>query len=175
MTRTTNQPPPATNPRDSFDEQERPGEDGRPGDNDQRREKLSAVRDEQDNERNDSRDNRDKRRDGTGRDERFDETRDRDQRGDRGERAEQDSRREQQPAVPAGMDLFAPVLDAWKQVFTSWSELTEAMLKVQQDAFASMIGGAKDIRLSDHRKGELVSSGSRTTASTPERIEHDRR
>ncbi len=176
MTRTTNQPPTATNARGSYDEQDRQGEDGRLGDNDERRENLSAVRDEQDNERNDSRDNRDERRDVYGRDERFGEDR---ERRDRGEYAEQDARPEQQQAPAAGMDVIAPVLEAWKQVFTSWSELAEAMLKVQQDAFASMIGGAnayaKDIRLGDHRKGELAYSGSRTTASTPDRIEHDRR
>jgi hypothetical protein len=76
------------------------------------------------------------------------------------------------------------VLEAWKQVFKSWSELAETMVKAQQDAFASMIGAAnttaKNISVGDRRNGELAFSGSRTTASrttasTPDRIEHDRR
>jgi hypothetical protein len=37
------------------------------------------------------------------------------------------------------MDAFAPVLEAWTQVFKSWSELAETMVKAQQDAFAGMI------------------------------------
>ena len=78
------------------------------------------------------------------------------------------------------MDTFAPVLEAWKQVFTSWAQLTETMVKVQQDAFASMISGAnaqaKDLNLGENRNSERAfSSGSRTTASTPERIDRDRR
>ena len=96
-----------------------------------------------------------------------------------GEDAEQGSRREQPPALSAGLDAFAPVLEAWKQIFTSWSELAQAMVKVQQDAFASMISAAnttaKDVNVGDRRNGELAFSGSRTTASTPDRIEHDRR
>ena len=138
------------------------------------------MRDEQDDERNNSRDDRDERGNFNGRDDReFGESRDRDERRDSGEYAEQDSRREQGPALSAGLDTFAPVLEAWKQVFKSWSELTETMVKVQQDAFASMISGAnthaKDINLGENRDGELAFSGSRTTASTPDRIERDRR
>jgi hypothetical protein len=71
------------------------------------------------------------------------------------------------------------VLEAWKQIFTSWSELAQAMVKAQQDAFASMISAAnttaKDVNIGDRRNGELAFSGSRTTASTPDRIERDRR
>ena len=77
------------------------------------------------------------------------------------------------------MDAFAPVLEAWTQVFKSWSELTETMVKVQQDAFASMISGAsaqaKDFNLGQNGSAQRAFSGSRTTASTPDRIEHDRR
>jgi hypothetical protein len=56
------------------------------------------------------------------------------------------------------------------------------MVKAQQDVFASMIGAANttakditNIKVGDRRTGELAFSGSRTTASTPDRIEHDRR
>jgi hypothetical protein len=205
MARTTDQPStanrrntataqPASSLSDSFDEQDRRGGDGQLGDNAERRENLTAVRDEQDNNRNDSRDdsrgNRDDRGNRNGRD-------DPDNRGDRGfgenrderkqhdgEDAEQGSRREQQPALSmpapsAGLDAFAPVLEAWKQIFTSWSELAQAMVKAQQDAFASMISAAnttaKDVNIGDRRNGELAFSGSRTTASTPDRIERDRR
>jgi hypothetical protein len=195
MARTTNQPSTATrrntaktradtNERGSFDEQDQRGEDNQLGDNDERRENLNAVRHEQDEERNNSRDDRDERDE---RDERgnfngreFGECRDRDERRDSGEYAEQDSRREQGPALTPGLDSFAPVLEAWKQVFKSWSELTETMVKVQQDAFASMISGAnahaKDLNLGDNRNSERAfSSGSRATAATPERIDRDRR
>ena len=66
MARTTDQPSTAnrrntataqldTNLSDSFDEQDRQGGDGQIGDNAERRENLTAVRDERDNERNDSR------------------------------------------------------------------------------------------------------------------------
>jgi len=34
---------------------------------------------------------------------------------------EQGSQREQ-PPISTGLDAFAPVLEAWKQVFTSWSQ-----------------------------------------------------
>jgi hypothetical protein len=188
MARTTNQPSTATrrntaktraetNGRGSLDEQDQRGKDGQLGDNDERRENLTAVRDEQDDERNDSRDDRDERE--NRRDDReFGENRDRDDRRDSGEYAEQGSRRAQRPALSAGLDTFAPVLEAWQQVFKSWSELAETMVKVQQDAFASMISAgnahAKDISLGDQRSGELAFSGSRATASTPDRIERDR-
>ena len=130
-------------------------------------------------DRDDSRENRDERENFDGRDDReFGESRDERKQHD-GEYTEQGSRREQPPALSAGTDAFAPVLEAWKQVFKSWSELAETMVKAQQDAFASMIGAAnttaKDINLGDRRDGEPAFSGSRTTASTPDRIEHDRR
>jgi hypothetical protein len=51
-------------------------------------------------------------------------------------------------------------------------------VKVQRDAFASMGAAnttAKDITVGEKRSGEDAFSGSRTTASTPDRIEHDRR
>jgi hypothetical protein len=190
MARTTNQPStatrrnaaktqPETNGRGSLDEQDRRGEDSQLDDNDERRENLTAVRDEQDDDRNNSRDNRDERGNFNGRDDRkFGESRVRDESRDSGEYAEQDSRPEQGPALSAGLDTFAPVLEAWKQVFKSWSELTETMVKVQQDAFASMISGAnthaKDLNLGENRNGERAFSGSRTTASTPDRIKRDR-
>lgn len=191
MARTTNQPStatrrntaktqPETNGRGPLNEQDRRGEDSQLGDNDERRENLTAVRDEHDNERSNSRDDRDERGNFNGRDDReFGESRDRDERRDSGEYAEQDSRPDQGPALSAGMDTFAPVLEAWKQVIKSWSELTETMVRVQQDAFASMISGAnthaKDLNLGENRNGELAFSGSRATASTPDRIEPDRR
>jgi hypothetical protein len=77
------------------------------------------------------------------------------------------------------MDAFAPMLEAWKQVFKSWSELTETMVKVQQDAFASMVSGAnahtKDLNLGENRNGERAFSGPPILASTPESIDRDRR
>ena len=198
MARTTDQPStanrrntataqPATSLSDSFDEQDRPGGDGQLGDNGERRESLTAVRDEQDNNRNDSRNDPRDRDDKLGNLNRGDDRgvgENRDERTPRVGDAEQGSRREQQPALSmpapsAGLDAFAPVLEAWQQIFTSWSELAQAMVKVQQEAFASMIGAAnttaKDINVGDRRNGELAFSGSRTTASTPDRIEHDRR
>ena len=178
MARTTNQPS-TTTQRNTAETRT---ETGPLDDNDERRENLTAVRDEQDDERNDSRDNRDERENANfnRRDEReFGENRDRDERRDSGEYAEQDSRREQRPALSAGSDAFAPVLEAWKQVFKSWSELTETMVKVQQDAFTSMISGAnthaKNLNLGENRNGERAFPGSLTTASTPDRIERDRR
>jgi len=196
MARTTNRPSTATRPNaataspdinvsGSFDEQDQRGEGSRLGDNTERRENLTSVRDEPDNERGDFRDNRDDSRENrddsrenrNGRDDRpFGENRD--------ERTPRDghtegSRREQSPTLSAGMDAFAPVLEAWKQVFTSWSQLAETMVKAQQDAFAGMISAAnttaKNINVDDRPDSELIFSGSRTTASTPDRIERDRR
>jgi hypothetical protein len=79
-----------------------------------------------------------------------------------GEYTERDSPK-QWPAVSAGIDTIAPVLEAWTQVLKSWSELAETMVEVQQDAFASMISAATDITLGDHHNGELAVSGSSTT------------
>jgi hypothetical protein len=161
-----------TNTPGSFDGQDQRGENGQLGDNAERRENLSSVRDEPDNDGNDYRENRDDSRESRGGRE-FGESRDK-RDGD----AEQGSRREQ-PPISAGMDAFAPVLEAWKQVFKSWSELAETMVKAQQDAFAGMISAAnttaKDINVGDRPDSELAFSGSRTTASTPDRIERDRR
>jgi hypothetical protein len=190
MARTTNRPSAAprpatataqldTNGSGSFDGQDQRGGDGRLGENGERRENLSAVRDAQDNDRGDSRENRDDERGNLNRREGREVGENRDERKQHDGYAEQGSGRAQPPALSDGLDAFAPVLEAWKQVFKSWSELAETMVKVQQDAFASMIGGAnthaKDISLGDRRNGELAFTGSRTTASTPDRIEHDRR
>jgi hypothetical protein len=183
MARTTNQPSTATrrnttktradtNGRGSFDEQDQRSEDGQLGDNDERREGL-AIRDEQDDER----ENRDLRENANDRE--LGDNRERGERRDSGEYTEQGSRREHRPEMSAGLDTFAPMLEAWKQVFKSWSELTETMVKVQQDTFASMISGAnthaKGLNLGESGNGERAFSGSRTTASTPDRIERDRR
>ena len=159
-----------TNGPDSFDAQDQRGENGQLGDNAERHENLTAVRDQPDNDRDDdSRTTPGDREFGKNRDER----KQHDGYSERG------SRREQPSTPSAGMDAFAPVLEAWTQVFKSWSELAETMVKAQQDAFASMISGAnthaKDISLGENRNGELAFSGSRTTASTPDRIERDRR
>ena len=49
------------------------------------------------------------------------------------------------------------------------------MVKVQQDAFASMISAtnvtAKDVKVGDRRIGEIAFFGQRTTASAPDPIE----
>ena len=186
MARTTDQPatatrrnnptsPSNTNGHGSLDEQ---NQDRRLDDNDERREGPNSVRDEQSTDRDNS---RDERKFGENRDRDERESTGRNQRSEAGEYNQERARREQQPATPAaGMDTFTPVLESWKQVFTSWAQLTETMVKVQQDAFASMISGAnahaKDLNLGENRNSEHVfSSGSRTTASTPERIDRDRR
>ncbi len=191
----TNQPSPATqrttattpldtNSSSSFDEQNQRGENGQGennqvGENTERRDNLTAVQDKPDNDRDDSRENRDDareyRRESRG-GRAFGESRD--ERTQHDGYTEQGSRREQ-PPISAGLDAFAPVLEAWKQVFKSWSELAETMVKAQQDAFASMISAAnttaKNIDVGDRPDSELAFSGSRTTTSTPDRIEHDRR
>jgi hypothetical protein len=173
-----------TNGTNSFDTQDQrgensQGENNQVGDNAERRENLTAVQDKPDNDRDDSRENRDDsreyRRESRGGRE-FGESRD--ERKQHDGYTEQGSRREQ-PPISAGLDAFAPVLEAWKQVFKSWSELAETMVKAQQDAFASMISAAnttaKNIDVGDRPDSELAFSGSRTTASTPDRIERDRR
>jgi hypothetical protein len=185
MARTTDRPATATRPTTataqqatnvsgSFDEQDRRSGDGQLGNNSERRENLTAVRDKPDNERDDSSENRDERANLNRRGE-PDNRHDRGFGENRDERKPHEGYAEQgswlrQPLSPsAGLDAFAPMLEAWKQVFKSWSDLAESMMKVQQDAFAGMIGAA------NATAKELVSSGSRTTASTPDRIEHDRR
>jgi len=196
----TNQPSPAsqrktattpldTNGTNSFDAQDQRdensqgqnnrGENNQVGDNAERRENLTAVQDKPDNDRDDSRENRDDsreyRRESRGGRE-FGESRD--ERTQHDGYTEQGSRREQ-PPISAGLDAFTPVLEAWKQVFKSWSELAQTMVKAQQDAFASMISAtnttAKNINVADRPDSELAFSGSRTTTSTPDRIERDRR
>ena len=185
MARTTGQPSTATrrntrttqpdsNGLGSLDEQ---NQDSRLDGDDERREGLSAVREEQNTDRDNS---SDERGFGESRDRNERESTDRNERSEGGEYNEHGARREQRPAaMAAGMDAFAPMLEAWKQVFKSWSELTETMVKVQQDAFASMISGAKahtkDLNLGENRTGERAFSGPSTTASTPERIDRDRR
>jgi hypothetical protein len=178
MARTTSQPATATrrNTRTAqpdtkrlspLDEQD---QDSRTDGDDERREGLSAVHDEQNTDRDNSSDERG-----------FGENRNRESasRNERDEYDEEGTRREQRPAtLAASMDTFTPVLEAWKQVFKSWSELTETMVKVQQDAFASMVSGAnahtKELNLGENRNGERTLSGP-PTASTPERIDRDRR
>ena len=178
MARTTSQPAtstrlntrttqPDTNRLSPLDEQD---QDSRTDGNDERREGLSAVHDEQNTDRDNSSDERG-----------FGENRNRESasRNERDEYNEEGTRGEQRPATLAvGMDTFTPMLEAWKQVFKSWSELTETMVKVQQDAFASMVSGAnahtKELNLGENRNGERALSGP-PTASTPERIDRDRR
>ncbi len=127
MARTTDRPSAAIRPNaaraqldtdgpGTFDGPDQRGERGRLGDNARRRANLTAVRDEQDNDRNEH------------------SPRDTD--------VEQRSRRDLQPTPSAGLDALAPALEAWKQVFKSWSELTETVMKAQQDAFASMLDAA---------------------------------
>ena len=172
-----------TNGTNSFDTQDQrgensQGENNQVGDNAERRENLTAVQDKPDNDRDDSRENRDDSREYRqsrgGRE--FGESRD--ERTQHDGYTEQGSRREQ-PPISAGLDAFTPVLEAWKQVFTSWSELAQTMVKAQQDAFASMISAANttatNINVGDRPDSELAFSGSRTTTSTPDRIERDRR
>ena len=175
---TATQPTTATTPLDingtgSFGAQDQRDENNQVGDTTERRESLSSVRDEQPNDGNDSREYRRESRGGR----EFGESRD--ERKQHDEHTEQGSRREQPSELSAGVDAFAPVLEAWKQVFKSWSELAETMVKAQQDAFASMISAAnttaKNINVGDRPDSELAFSGSRTTASAPDRIERDRR
>jgi hypothetical protein len=171
-----------TNGAGSFDAQDQrgensQGENNQVGDNTERRENLTAVQDKPDNDRDDSRENRDDSREYRRESRGFGESRD--ERKQHDGYTEQSSRREQPSELSAGLDTFAPVLEAWKQVFKSWSQLAETMVKAQQDAFAGMISAAnttaKNINVGDRPDSELAFSGSRTTASTPDRIERDRR
>jgi hypothetical protein len=170
--------PPDTNVPGSFDAQDPRGENGQLGDTTERRENLTAVQDQPDNDRDDPRT--------TPGDREFSKDRefgkDRDERKQRDEYTERGSWSAQPPTPSepsAGMDAFAPVLEAWKQVFTSWSQLAETMVKAQQDAFAGMISAAnttaKNINVGDRPDSELAFSVSRATASSPDRIERDRR
>ena len=150
----------ATTPLDvngtgSFGAQDQRSENNEVGDT-EHRESLAAVRDQPEADRDDSRATP----------------------GDREFGKNRDSWSEQPPMPSAGMDAFAPVLEAWKQVFKSWSELAETMVKAQQDAFAGMISAAnttaKNTNVDDRPDSELAFSGAHT-ASTPDRIERDQR
>ena len=158
-----------TNGASSFETQDQRDENNRLGENTERRENLTAVRDQQDDDRDDARTTAGEREFGKNRDER--------QQHD--EHTGRGSWREQPPTPSAGMEAFAPVFEAWTQVFKSWSQLAETMVKAQQDAFANMISAAnttaKNINVGDRLDSQLAFSGSRTTASTPDRIERDLR
>ena len=200
MARTINQPFTATRPTTGtaqpetdaggpLDEQDRRDEQYRSGGNDERRKHgLTAVGNEQDDSReNDSHQNGGDREVGQSRDDRkfgdkrgFGENRDRGEQDQLGERGEQYSRREPWPSTSStGADAFAPVLEAWKQVFQCWSELTETMVKAQQQTLAAMMGAAnpniKDIIDGADRGREHALSGSRSGPGGPDRIDHDRR
>jgi hypothetical protein len=173
MARTTDQPSASPRPNVAtaqpdtigsgpFDGQDQHGEAGRLSGNAERRGSLTTVRNKPNNDRDGERGNVDRRDDrvlGANRDGKNQHDGDTDR----------SARGEQPPVLPAGLDTFAPVLEAWKQVFRSWSELTETMVKAQQDAFADLIGAANTTAKA------LASSGPGTTASTPDRIEHDGR
>jgi len=192
MARTTDQPSAAirpktaktqhdTSPSGSFEGPDHQSENGQLGDTTDRRKNLTAVRNEQGGERDDTRENPDERGNrGRGDDREVGENRS--ERMPRDGDTEQGSWREQRPTPSAGLDAFAPVLEAWKQVFKSWSELTDSMVKAQQDAFASMIGAAnmtvkniKDAEVGERRDAEPAFSASRTTVSKLDRVERDRR
>ena len=181
MARTTDQPARATRRRTTAATSETRGlgshdehdQDDRSGANDQRHEGRTTLQDDQ---RDNAHDYRDERESSNGRlDSESDENR-RDEHRDSGEHTEASTSMPQAAAIPAA---YAPVLEAWKQVFTSWSELTETMMKAQQDTFASMINGAnahaKDLKLGERQNGGRAFSGSRTAASTSDRVDHDRR
>jgi hypothetical protein len=79
-------------------------------------------------------------------------------------------------------DALAPVFAAWEQFLTSWFELAETMMKVQQQTFASMIGAgaattkAERITNDDHpSRDHDALSASRTSSVAPDQIGHDRR
>lgn len=197
MARTTDQPGTATQPttatakaetdaRDPRDEQNKRDEQNQYGENnnDRREYGLSSVRDEQD-QRGDNRDSHSDRSDRIDRENRenrdertFGEKRgfgeNRDRREQFSERGEQDS-----PWATSGAEMYAPVLDAWKQVFQAWSELAETMVKTQQQSFASMMGAtqatAKNLTNGGHRNRERALSGARSDSRAADQIDHDRR
>jgi hypothetical protein len=170
------QPPTATQRKtpttppgpDPFDAQDQRAETGQVGGNTERRENLTAVQDQPDNDRGDFR--------ATPGDREF--GKDRDERKQHEGFTERGSWSVQPPTPPVGMDVFAPVLEAWKQVFKSWSELAGTMVKAQQDVFAGMISAAgttaRNINVDDRPDAEFAFSGAHTTASA-DRIERDRR
>jgi len=153
---------------DPFDAQDQRAETGQVGGNTERRENLTAVQDQPDNDRGDFR--------ATPGDREF--GKDRDERKQHEGFTERGSWSVQPPTPPVGVDVFAPVLEAWKQVFKSWSELAQTMVKAQQDAFANMISAAdttaRNINVGDRPDAEFAFSGAHTTASA-DRIERNRR
>ena len=170
------QPPTATQRKtpttppgpDPFDAQDQRAETGQVGGNTERRENLTAVQDQPDNDRGDFR--------ATPGDREF--GKDRDERKQHEGFTERGSWSVQPPTPPVGVDVFAPVLEAWKQVFRSWSELAQTMVKAQQDVFAGMISAAdttaRNINVGDRPDAEFAFSGAHTTASA-DRIERNRR
>jgi len=153
---------------DPFDAQDQRAETGQVGGNTERRENLTAVQDQPDNDRGDFR--------ATSGDREF--GKDRDERKQHEGFTERGSWSVQPPTPPVGVDVFAPVLEAWKQVFKSWSELAQTMVKAQQDVFAGMISAAdttaRNINVGDRPDAEFAFSGAHTTASA-DRIERNRR
>jgi len=172
----TNQPSAATQRKtpttppgpDPFDAQDQRAETGQVGGNTERRENLTAVQDQPDNDRGDFR--------ATPGDREF--GKDRDERKQHEGFTERGSWSVQPPTPPVGVDVFTPVLEAWKQVFKSWSELAQTMVKAQQDVFAGMISAAdttaRNINVGDRPDAEFAFSGAHTTASA-DRIERNRR
>ena len=170
------QPPTATQRKtpttppgpDPFDAQDQRAETGQVGGNTERRENLTAVQDQPDNDRGDFR--------ATPGDREF--GKDRDERKQHEGFTERGSWSVQPPTPPVGVDVFTPVLEAWKQVFKSWSELAQTMVKAQQDVFAGMISAAdttaRNINVGDRPDAEFAFSGAHTTASA-DRIERNRR
>jgi hypothetical protein len=153
---------------DPFDAQDQRAETGQVGGNTERRENLTAVQDQPDNDRGDFR--------ATPGDREF--GKDRDERKQHEGFTERGSWSVQPPTPPVGVDVFTPVLEAWKQVFKSWSELAQTMVKAQQDVFAGMISAAdttaRNINVGDRPDAEFAFSGAHTTASA-DRIERNRR
>ena len=76
-------------------------------------------------------------------------------------------------------DVFAPVLDTWKQMFASWVQMADSMAKAQQQAFGQVLGGAgtraEGITDGDDRGRELALTSSRTSSAPDGQIERARR
>jgi hypothetical protein len=83
------------------------------------------------------------------------------------------------PATSTAVDTLTPVLVAWGQVFTSMFEMADAMVKLQQQTFASMMGtadtNAERMANGDHR-GRVHDAvpASRTRSVVPDLIEQRR-
>jgi hypothetical protein len=205
MARTAKQPSPAAQRSKGTDQLAPDGHDDREEQDSRREQDLTGDRDEQDSRRE-----QDLTGDRDGSDSLFwphdeqDSRREQWQHGERGEpglrreprrqpgsaqrtvRAE--SRRDQleqptdwlMPATSTAVDAFAPVLGAWRQIFASWFELANTMVKLQQQAFASMIGAAdtntERTTNGDHRgRDQDALSASRPSSVPPYQIEHARR